>query len=58
MKNDYSSSILGQAKKSRELGARVYCVGVLDFVQEQVRTLLLQITRQYLVTRFYTVNVK
>ncbi|NWI28033.1 ANTR2 protein, partial [Sula dactylatra] len=25
-----------EAKKSRELGARVYCVGVLDFVQEQL----------------------
>ncbi|XP_071600338.1 anthrax toxin receptor 2 isoform X3 [Heliangelus exortis] len=27
---------LKQAKKSRELGARVFCVGVLDFVQEQL----------------------
>ncbi|KFP03705.1 Anthrax toxin receptor 2, partial [Calypte anna] len=25
-----------EAKKSRELGARVFCVGVLDFVQEQL----------------------
>ncbi|NWH76836.1 ANTR2 protein, partial [Piaya cayana] len=25
-----------EANKSRELGARVYCVGVLDFVQEQL----------------------
>ncbi|NXP75239.1 ANTR2 protein, partial [Ramphastos sulfuratus] len=25
-----------EARRSRELGARVYCVGVLDFVQEQL----------------------
>uniref|UniRef100_A0A8C9G5G4 VWFA domain-containing protein n=1 Tax=Pavo cristatus TaxID=9049 RepID=A0A8C9G5G4_PAVCR len=36
-----------EAKKSRQLGARVYCVGVLDFVQAQVRILLFQITRLY-----------
>lgn len=30
-------SMVPQARKSRELGARVYCVGVHDFEQEQVR---------------------
>lgn len=58
MKKYLFLSILGQAKTSRQLGARVYCVGVLDFVQAQVRMLLFQITRLYHVAGFYIVHVK